>query len=347
MNSLFVFLFLLSIVGLIVGLIKPVLFNKLFKGNANRKNISLAFGIAIVLFFILIGVTSPKSNSVTQQTNSQSQQPSVAENTTVATVPVVASGSPASTVAAASAPAVKTTAAPKVTAPTQPKQNQVQQTVPASSPTASAPQTTPPAPTPTPTPTPAPTPPPSPAPITLSGSSQQATQPFNLQQGLSIFTLHNSGQQNFIVYLLDNQGNQIALLSNAIGDFSGSKAVQIPSAGSYLLNVQSDGSWSITITQPRVSSAPSVSTLNGVGNQATQFFNLSPGLHTFTLTNSGSGNFIVYLEDKNGNQIDLIENVIGDFSGSKAEHIDESGPYFLDIQSSDANSSGTWAVTIK
>ena len=74
MNGLFVLLFLLSIAGLIAGLIKPAWFNKLFAGKANRKNTALAFGIAMVVFFILISVTSPKSNTASQQVNAQPQQ---------------------------------------------------------------------------------------------------------------------------------------------------------------------------------------------------------------------------------------------------------------------------------
>lgn len=187
----------------------------------------------------------------------------------------------------------------------------------------------------------------SPNPITLSGSSQKATQPFVLQQGLSIFTMSYTGSSNFIVILLDSNGNSVSYLSNAIGNYSGSQAINISTAGSYLLNVQATGSWNIVITQPRVNSAASVSNLSGTGNQATQFFNLSAGLHTFTLTNSGSGNFIVSLLDQNGNPIQYLENVIGDFNGSTAVHIDTAGPYLLNIVSSDAQSSGTWTVSIQ
>jgi hypothetical protein len=193
----------------------------------------------------------------------------------------------------------------------------------------------------------APPPPPTPSPITLSGSSQEATQQFALQQGLSIFTLHNSGQRNFIVDLLDGSGNEVSNLANAIGDFSGSQAVNVSNAGSYLLNVQTDGSWSITITQPRVTSASSASSLSGTGNQATQFFNLSSGLHTFTLTNSGSGNFIVDLLDQNGNEVENLENVIGSFNGSTAVHIDNAGPYLLNVQSGDGRSWGNWSIQIQ
>lgn len=63
MNDLFMVLVLLSLVGLIVGLVKPNLFKKVFKQRTNRKTVGLVFGSAIVLFFILFGVTSPNTTT--------------------------------------------------------------------------------------------------------------------------------------------------------------------------------------------------------------------------------------------------------------------------------------------
>ena len=50
------------------------------------------------------------------------------------------------------------------------------------------------------------------SPINLSGSGQQASQQFNLQAGLSVFTLSYSGDSNFSVWLVDQNGNNVALL---------------------------------------------------------------------------------------------------------------------------------------
>jgi hypothetical protein len=65
MNNLFLALFLLSLVGLIVGLAKPSIVRV-----KSRKQVSYIFGGALVLFFILFGVTTPptvSSGSVPQQ----------------------------------------------------------------------------------------------------------------------------------------------------------------------------------------------------------------------------------------------------------------------------------------
>lgn len=65
MTTLFILLLLTSITCLIIGLIKPKIFSRIFKKYATRKKLSLIFGGAIVLFFILIGATAPKTTTTT------------------------------------------------------------------------------------------------------------------------------------------------------------------------------------------------------------------------------------------------------------------------------------------
>ena len=76
MNTVFILLFLLCLVAMIVGLIKPSILSKMFKGNVSRKKIALVFGVATLVFFIIAGATTPKdstkqaeikNNPVTQQ----------------------------------------------------------------------------------------------------------------------------------------------------------------------------------------------------------------------------------------------------------------------------------------
>lgn len=89
-----------------------------------------------------------------------------------------------------------------------------------------------------------------PAPINLSGTGQTATEKFTLQSGLAVFKMTHSGSSNFIVVLLDSAGNEVDYsLVNEIGAFNGSKAVQIPDSGEYLLDIQAGGAWTVTIEQ--------------------------------------------------------------------------------------------------
>ena len=91
-------------------------------------------------------------------------------------------------------------------------------------------------------------------PIILTGTSKQATKLFVLNEGLRRFTLKYTGSSNFIVKLLDENGNPAggsfgldSLLVNEIGNFEGSKAVRIDKTGSYLLDITGTGKWIITI----------------------------------------------------------------------------------------------------
>ncbi len=82
----------------------------------------------------------------------------------------------------------------------------------------------------------------------LNGHGQEATKSFYLKKGLARFKMIHSGSENFIVRLLDDEGNNIKTLTNSIGNFDGSKAVRIPKSGYYLLDINADGSWLITIS---------------------------------------------------------------------------------------------------
>ena len=65
-------LFIASIVMLIIGLIKPMIFARFLKELATRKGVSAIFGISIIVFFILFAVTTdtdttPTANNAQQQ----------------------------------------------------------------------------------------------------------------------------------------------------------------------------------------------------------------------------------------------------------------------------------------
>jgi len=300
--DLFAFLFLISSICLIIGLINPSIFNRIFKKQLNRKNTSSIFGIALVASFIIVGMTMPPSSKeLPTQTNNQNiEQGTTPEKETIPSN--IESDKKSST-----NPVDETkTSSQKATSPIQTQQIQ------------------------------------EPTPITISGTGQRATQKFDLEQGLAIFTMQNSGQDNFIVHLLDSEGNNLPSLVNEIGNYSGSRAVQISKQGIYIFDIKSDGLWTITITQPRPTTAQSISSLNGSGDKATSFLNLSQGLNTFSFTHDGNENFIVHLLDKNGNSTESLVNEIGNYSGSRAIRINGSGIYLFDIIAD-----GDWTVSIQ
>lgn len=67
MDSLFTLLMLLSVLALCVGLIRPQVFQKFLGNNSNRKRIGIIFGTASIIFFILVGISSPSKPKVASE----------------------------------------------------------------------------------------------------------------------------------------------------------------------------------------------------------------------------------------------------------------------------------------
>lgn len=91
-------------------------------------------------------------------------------------------------------------------------------------------------------------------PLKLTGVGKKATNLFTLEKGLRRFTMNYRGTSNFIVKLLDENGNAAggsfgfdSLIANEIGNFEGSKAVKMEKTGNYLLDITGEGSWTIVI----------------------------------------------------------------------------------------------------
>ncbi len=198
---------------------------------------------------------------------------------------------------------------------------------------------------PAPADNPEPVAPEAPMPFDLTGVGASATEPFQLESGLTIIRMSHQGSANFIVDLLDEAGTSVAPMgvANVIGSFEGSQAVQIPAAGQHLLNVNADGQWGFTIEQPRVSDASAMTSFSGNSKTATDLFALSGGLHRIELTHQGDANFIVDLLDENGASVVPmgITNEIGPFDGSQAVTVPGDGVYLLQVEAN-----GPWTINI-
>lgn len=90
MVYVFAILFLISIVCLIVGLIQPKVFSKIFKKNSNKIIIGLVFGFLSFAFFVAIGATAPA-------TETKPAAPTAAANPSEATATATPTPVPTST----------------------------------------------------------------------------------------------------------------------------------------------------------------------------------------------------------------------------------------------------------
>ncbi|MBI2448626.1 thermonuclease family protein [Candidatus Microgenomates bacterium] len=73
MTLVFFLLFILSLISLVAGLIKPSIFSRILKGSVARKSIGLIFGIASFVFFVGVGLTAPKTTNGATNTNQPKQ----------------------------------------------------------------------------------------------------------------------------------------------------------------------------------------------------------------------------------------------------------------------------------
>ncbi len=61
MSGVFVLLFLITFVLLIISLVKPGFLNRIIKRELSRKQSSLGIGAILLILFVLIGITGPKT----------------------------------------------------------------------------------------------------------------------------------------------------------------------------------------------------------------------------------------------------------------------------------------------
>lgn len=179
--------------------------------------------------------------------------------------------------------------------------------------------------------------------IELAGQGRQASAKFNLAPGVCLLEVDNDGEGNFIVRLLDENGQEIDTPVNQIGPFKGQTSFAIDGARQYLLNVESSGNWTAKLSQPRPQAGQSLpTTLEGAGYQATPFIQLDTGLVVFKLNHNGQGRFKVRLADRNGNTIDHLVNELGEFAGSKPVSIEQPGLYYLNV-----SADGDWSIDVQ
>ena len=178
---------------------------------------------------------------------------------------------------------------------------------------------------------------------TFSGHGSTTTAFFHLDAGLIIATYSHTGQHNFIVHAVDSTGQDEVFLVNEIGSVSGSTSDHAEFTGNYLLSIQADGDWTITIDQPHPSSAPPApQNYSGHGQNVSSFVQLASGLITVRGTHTGQRNFIVHLVDLNGEVEEFIFNESGAFNGSKAFTLSNAGIYFVDVQAD-----GDWTISVE
>ena len=170
--------------------------------------------------------------------------------------------------------------------------------------------------------------------LSLSGSGQQASSKFTLEDGFVVIKSTHNGGSNFAMELLDENANVVKLVTNEIGSYNGSQVFAID-AGTYQYNVTADGAWTIKMSQEIPDEVVSGSA-TGKGDTAL-FMDLEDGAQTFSFTHDGQSNFAVQANDSV-----LLVNEIGAYEGSQVQRVDDAGVYFFNI-----TADGNWTINVE
>lgn len=177
-------------------------------------------------------------------------------------------------------------------------------------------------------------------PIRFTGSGASVTEEFDLEGGVTIAEAVHDGESNFIVDLIPTADGFEELLVNAIGDFDGASGV-LAEEGTYLLDVDADGSWEIEIRQPRatVDEADALPVeLEGEGPEWVGPFQFD-GLGQARGTHEGEGNFIVEILPQDDRFSELVFNEIGQFDGETTFDLEGVGYVTVDAD-------GPWSIAL-
>jgi len=191
---------------------------------------------------------------------------------------------------------------------------------------------------PTKTPRPTATRTPAPEPIVLSGSGNSVVD-VSKWNGIALLKSTYSGSSNFIVESYNANNEQIDLLINTIGSYSGTVLFdRYDDEDTTRLQIQASGPWEIAIlpiNEIRMESIPGVFQGNGDDVVFLDYGSLAPDLLKVDAS-QGSSNFIVYGFSDQG--FDLVVNEIAPYTGvtiiqdsTKLLQILAEGPWSIEV----------------
>ena len=153
--------------------------------------------------------------------------------------------------------------------------------------------------------------------------------------GYAVLTINHYGDSNFAVTSYQNGDDYDDLLVNVVGNYSGT--VLIEHSGTFDLEIQADGEWSIQTSGLLIDDT---TTFSGHGDYVTGITTHDGG--NWEITNDGDENFAVIEYGVESGYMDLLVNTIGNYLGVvKAEKSDYDNVFF------EIMSNGNWTMTKK
>jgi hypothetical protein len=178
--------------------------------------------------------------------------------------------------------------------------------------------------------------PPIPADTVYSGSGDSVI-PVAKPDGadsLAAATITATGSSNFAVWSIDSNAQQIDLLVNTIGNYSGTVLMDEHAGGQTAsLQITADGAWTVTIHSLKALREFTGNAATGSGDDVIVYRGAAGAAD---ITNTGSSNFAVWTY---GDDSDLVVNEIGNYTGTD---LWQAGPSVVQV-----TSDGNWSITVK
>lgn len=174
-----------------------------------------------------------------------------------------------------------------------------------------------------------------PDPQIFAGTGEEVRRDVTIEGGLTVVDATHDGESNFQVSLVGESEFDDVFI-NVIGEFDGSQA-KLVDEGEYILDVNADGSWEITIRQPRSGDGERLPvSYNGNGPDVLGPVQFS-GTGVASGSHAGDSNFQVQIFPMIGSFPEVVFNEIGDFQGETTYSFDDIG--WIDV-----NADGDWSV---
>ena len=172
------------------------------------------------------------------------------------------------------------------------------------------------------------------APYTVTGDANFVTGLFTTERSLIHINVNGTADDcgkraYFLVWVLDNQGNRLALWVNEVGTFAGDRYYLLP-PGDHALESRSGncGHWALSVGQPGTTDAAPQDAA-ATGQHQPPCFRME-GTAQLSFHTLGKGNFVVRLLDYAGTQSRMLVNAIGDYNGTVPVQT-PAGTYCLDV----------------
>jgi hypothetical protein len=149
-----------------------------------------------------------------------------------------------------------------------------------------------------------------------SGSGDQIIDLKSTKKTL-IVKLTHLGSSNFAVWAKDKNAENIDLLVNEVGNYSGNTLVYPNGQTLRFLEVTADGNWAAEVASLSSARKWSKKLIEGTGDDVIQLNKPLSASTKFKLSYTGEDNFAVWTFDKNGKRLDLKANEIGTYTGTK------------------------------